>query len=60
MLQSISCMLKSIEDNGSSREVGLFFRGVVKGDLTANIIIIILVASVYNYQRTTNSTGILK
>ena len=59
MLQSTSCMLKSIEDNGSSREVGLFFRGVVKGDLTANIIII-LVASVYNYQRTTNSTRILK
>ena len=57
MLQNTSCMLKSIED---SREVGLFFRGVVKGDLTANIIIIILVASVYNYQRTTNSTGILK
>ena len=53
-------MLKSIEDNGSSREVGLFFRGVVKGDLTANIIIIILVASVYNYQRTANSSGILK
>ena len=60
MLQNTSCMLKSIEDNGSFREVGLFFRGVVKGDLTANIIIIILVASVYNYQRTTNSTGILK
>ena len=60
MLQSTSCMLKSIEDNGSSREVGLFFRGFFKGDLTANIIIIILVASVYNYQRTTNSTGILK
>ena len=39
MLQSTSCMLKSIEDNGSSREVGLFFRGVVKGALTANIII---------------------
>ena len=39
MLQSTSCMLKSIEDNGSSREVGLFFRGVVNSDLTADIII---------------------
>ena len=28
-LQCTSCMLKSIEDNGCSREVGLFFRGVV-------------------------------
>ena len=38
-LQCTSCMLKSIEDNGCSREVGLYFRGVVNSGSTANIII---------------------
>ena len=39
ILQCTSYMLNSIEDNGCSREVGLYFRGVVNSGYTANITI---------------------